>query len=457
MTFFIVSQPIYSEIYKVDPYIVSKGKDMSPLDPEDFLKLALLFSGVDSKDVPKWVKAIHNYSNPIIDELLTEPSVSKRAEALLLILHNSIFKKYREEETRLTILYNDGIFNCVSSSVMYMYMAEKAGITIVPVATPDHAFCSIYVNDQIIDIETTTKYGFNPGEKKEFTNAFGDITGFSYVPPGHYTKRWDVSDKELLGFILSNQISLLQRQQKFDQTVPLAMTRNALEQTPESEQFLEDTFKNWGAFLNMRNQYLQGISAMKMVEEEFPHFNEVKEVAGILVYNRLVSLINNKQTQKAQNEWSQYKNTIQIDQINRDKIDKMMKTDDLQTILKNGDFETARQYLKSVEKDLSKSQINEYTTYLYSKEAKRIETSEGMKQAYHFLKSADPDILKIAKVKSILDMYEYNYIISIHNNFATLFNAGRYEEAQTLLNSVDELVRKSSRLQQDQKLLDKQR
>ena len=66
---------------------------------------------------------------------------------------------------------------------------------------------SVLVNGQQIDVETTNPFGFNPGARKDFTDSFGKVTGFAYVPPGNYSDRRSIGEKELLSLILYNRVS----------------------------------------------------------------------------------------------------------------------------------------------------------------------------------------------------------------------------------------------------------
>ena len=108
------------------------------------------------------------------------------AERALTFLHKNLFTSYSVLQTRVDTALETGVFNCVSSAVLYMILARSVGLSVGGVRTTDHAFCSVLVNGQQLDVETTNPYGFNPGAKKEFTDSFGKLTGYTYVPPGNY-------------------------------------------------------------------------------------------------------------------------------------------------------------------------------------------------------------------------------------------------------------------------------
>ena len=78
------------------------------------------------------------------------------AEDLLIILHNRIFKKYIYNSNRIFSIINNGLFNCVSSSILYAIFLKKYGLESVGVETQDHVFIKImFNNNESIDVETT--------------------------------------------------------------------------------------------------------------------------------------------------------------------------------------------------------------------------------------------------------------------------------------------------------------
>ncbi len=114
----------------------------------------------------------------------------------------------------MAALFDTGIFNCVSSGILYYAASEAFGINTEGVLTSDHAFCRVITLNGAVDVETTTVYGYNPGEKKEFADSFGK-TGFIYTPPGNYKNREIIGKKDFIALILQNRIAKLQKKSKF--------------------------------------------------------------------------------------------------------------------------------------------------------------------------------------------------------------------------------------------------
>ena len=87
-------------------------------------------------------------------------------------MYEKVIVAYKERQTRLNVMFADGSYNCVSSSLLYLALAKACGLDVRGQVTPNHAFCTLYVTDGSgggktkIDVETTNPYGFNPGVRR---------------------------------------------------------------------------------------------------------------------------------------------------------------------------------------------------------------------------------------------------------------------------------------------------
>ncbi|MGL4981938.1 MAG: tetratricopeptide repeat protein [Treponemataceae bacterium] len=128
------------------------------------------------------------------------------AEFLLQEMHNVFFQKYNLHSYTAGEIKDNGLYNCVSSSILYSALLLRYGISsIVPIETPDHVFISVEIDNESVDIETTNKIGFDPGSKKDFIDEFGKITGFAYVPPSNYRNRQQITIKKLVSLVSHNK------------------------------------------------------------------------------------------------------------------------------------------------------------------------------------------------------------------------------------------------------------
>lgn len=189
------------------------------LSGRKLLEAALLASGSRSSDIimgsyDKWLSGF--------------PYPGKATgESLLKYMHSDLLRRYSAGSTRIDDIFETGTFNCVSSAVFFAAAARDLGLKVEGVMTRDHAFCLVSYQGREIDVETTNRHGYNPGEKKEFTNAFGQ-TGFTYVPPRNYQDRTRISPLDLVGLILNNRIGKAVQRKDFTLALNLALQRDAL-------------------------------------------------------------------------------------------------------------------------------------------------------------------------------------------------------------------------------------
>jgi len=109
-----------------------------------------------------------------------------------------------------------------------MILAKSVGIDISGVKTIDHAFVMVHIDGENIDVETTSIHGFDPGNRREFHDEFGRVTGFAYVPAQNYHDRQTITPIELVSLIMTNRIFELETRRRFAEAVPLAVDRAAL-------------------------------------------------------------------------------------------------------------------------------------------------------------------------------------------------------------------------------------
>ncbi|MDA3810654.1 MAG: hypothetical protein PF518_10055, partial [Spirochaetaceae bacterium] len=269
------------------------------LTREKFIKASLMASG--SKQIANDTNKLVNFINETVLKVGTIPQEYEKGEIILQLLHDSIFNSYNEEQTRIDTVLNNGTFNCVSSAVIFMAVGRAAGLNIQGVRTPDHAFASIHINGNIVDVETTNEWGYDPGKKKEFTDSFSGSTGYNYVPPGNYRLRKDINDKQMIGLILQNRIAELQRINNHKETVPLAVDRYALTLTDDAKKDMYDTFSNYASQLNGSGQYMKGISFLEDAIHRWSSSANVTKAIEALVHNYILSLIEEGKTIDAEN------------------------------------------------------------------------------------------------------------------------------------------------------------
>ncbi|MGA2642636.1 MAG: hypothetical protein ABSG21_17240 [Spirochaetia bacterium] len=240
-----------------------------PIPVETIVDAALGFSGASDSAAATAKDRLSSLLLKFRGEVAEVSDQAALAERALLFLHRNLFTSYSALQTRVDTALDTGVYNCVSSAVLYMVLARSVGLSVGGVRTPDHAFASVLVNGQQLDVETTNPYGFNPGAKKEFTDSFGKITGYSYVPPGSYVDRRAIGEKELLSLILYNRVSEYMDGRSFRDALQPAVSAFVLMGTDETRQVMTTAFTLYITWLGTRQEFPQAVQFTDGVKAAF--------------------------------------------------------------------------------------------------------------------------------------------------------------------------------------------
>jgi hypothetical protein len=272
-----------------EPGFAELGGQGDRLDEAGLERAALLASGLRADRIGPYQATIVDLLNGLKSEASGLSDPAAKGEAALAYLHKRVLKSYREDSSRLDELLNTGRFNCVSSAVLYAIACRSLGLEVSGIRTEDHAFCSVLASGRAIDVETTNPYGFDPGNKKEFKDSFGKTTGYAYVAPGAYSNRRAISAPGLVGLILCNRASLLERSDRYLEAIGLASDYQALCPGPESKLFLLDRVGNLVAYLSARGDFAGAEAAASTALEALPGEARIASLERTAAYNRAVA------------------------------------------------------------------------------------------------------------------------------------------------------------------------
>lgn len=379
-----------------DPRLAALGSASEPLPAPLLVRAALLVSGVPEAQLEGRTAALEAILAPAREAALRETDQAARAEKLLEYLHDKgPFRAYASTATSLTDILDRGLFNCVSSALLYLVATRELGIPCSGIRTPDHAFCRVQVEGRSIDVETTTAYGFDPGTKREFTDAFGKVTGYSYVPPGDYARREAIDDRRLLSLVLSNRAALLEAAGRWSEALALAVSYEAMEPGAEGRDFALGRVNNLAVSL-LRSRDWEGARALAAAaKERWGADPRIAEIAAAAADGALVEATG---AGGGTPRLGFRPSLALVDQA-----------------LAAGDIETKRAV--------------EFYVYLYGTEANRLGRGGDWLGAAAL---AEAGLAKTGNSPSLVQAaanYRRNFVVSVHNRFAALFNAGRYAEA----------------------------
>ena len=370
-----------------------------PLAAGVFLEAALSLSGAQGKELEEARARVQALEAEAAG--LRAVSPRERAERLLAMLHRRVFRQYDERQTRLDVLLSTGRFNCVSSAVLYGLLARTLGLEFRAVQTPDHAFIRVAAGAEGWDVETTNPYGFDPGSRREFTDSFGRVTGYSYVPPGQYGRRKELGDKGLLALILYNRNAYDTEAGRYLEALQPAVDAHALRQDPESRERLALSSLNVASFYGLAGRWEEGAGFLQEAGRslEDPRLAKVRED---LLHNWAVSLIEDRRLEQAQ---------AMIDD-------------------RRARGELSEREWRSLGVSIWQ---------LRAQEASRRDFGEAAASLRRALESLGPE----AGLASGYEVY-------VHNQMAALVNSGRLEEARGVLREALRFLPGSSLLREDE-------
>jgi tetratricopeptide (TPR) repeat protein len=377
----------------------------------------------------------------------------ERGEYVLTFMHDRFLKTYSLHQTRVDEIFNSGRYNCVSSAVLYTILAASAGLDVCGVMTRDHAFVTVNTGDESIDVETTNPYGFDPGNRREFYNAFGTVTGFAYVPARNYRDRVSISQFELVSLIISNRIADLESRGRYPEAVPLAVDRAALlarRTNPVNSSFfvdpnrdLLDRIFNYGASLIKAGQETD---ALVWCNTAWRHYGNTDSTAAdprwqeftyAALNNYVVKLLRARQISEARTVLTQYTSRVSrtyYNQLNSLVVDAEL-LNRISGIRGAEDAEAVLRTIASAENQstISANRAMELRNFILIKEGERLATEQGPPAAIAYTEAAIARYGKNANLEEALRVHRSNRVADLHNSFADLFNRREYESARKFL------------------------
>lgn len=418
-----------------DPRAAAFAAAPERLPWETALDLALWASGAEGPALDSARGAARTLVADFLASLPAAAPDAAKAEAALSFLHRTALKSYSERQTRLDVLLSGGRFNCVSSAALYLVFATAAGLDVRGVSAPDHAFCSVLVDGGSVDVETTNPYGYDPGTRKEFHDSFGRVTGFAYANPRDYRSRRELGGKALLSLILTNRVADLEAAGRYAEAVGLAVDRAALlPGDPEVRNDLLGRLLNHAASLAKAGREAEGLAWAERARAAYGDDPKWVEFEASAANNLVVRLAR-------RGAWAEARAALarlgsRLSPAARAELAASLADGELSAAASAASTaESAEAVLRAIEAasergELAPVRARELGTHAALREASRLSRAEGHEAAAKYLEglSFAPGLLPAADAAALT--YRANRKAELHNAFARLFNAGRWEEAR---------------------------
>lgn len=433
--------------FTADSRITDEISDSPVLDAETFAYMALVASGTSDEKIPAYLNQLQNtYAS--CTEMFTSQEDSERVEQTLHYLFTTVISTYEENQTRLDVALSDGIYNCVSSAIIFMYMMKKENIPVTAVETPMHAFCTVQIEGKHIDVETTNPWGFNPGVKKEVASDSLYGKKFVSVPAKKYNNRHDIDDRRIISIIYLNRIAALQKKQNEEAGIGLACDALKLQNnsTTAKDTVQKGVYNVAVKYTNVKRDR-EGISLIRIATSLFGDSNLYHQYTAVAVNNILNNCYAKNEYDEAVSLLESYKDLL--DESNYVSSRNVTISNRLTNIIKTKSFDEAIAEIHLQQNILAQQNYTNLVTYAYSKEASKIAETGDWLKAISFCEQGLQEIPKNSTLVQQRAVYRRNYAIVVHNKAVSLFNAGDVEGAQKTVKDGLQIIEDSSILKSD--------
>ena len=418
------------------PGAFSYSETFDPAQWQSLFSLAYWVSGAEED----WQSALPSIVSAVDDLAAEISSMGERAKAerVLEFMHQRYLTSYSVHQTRFDTLLNSGKYNCVSSAILYAVLSTAVGLDVTGVGTIDHAFCSVRVGEQQIDVETTNSYGFDPGSKTDFQDAFGKTTGYIYVPPRNYRDRRKMDLINLFSLVLSNRISDAESAGDYLEAVGLAVDRWTLLGGGRGDAFEEliDRMVNYGVTLaESRQEEAAVVWADEAISAYGPH-PKWDNFLGSVVNNLIVKFLREGKIAEARFSLNKLKPRLPAGLTAN--LDLSVSDAELLSALndvENGGDESG--FFAALESArtagiIPLERILEVEENWLLNKINLIARTEGWEAAYKAAAQAIIEIGPSSKLEDARRIIRKNHIAELYNEAVSAYNARRYSEALRL-------------------------
>ena len=448
----IQADPLAQEFYQ-------RGRADSGFSWVDLAEISVWASGSSGRDAATVLNQIHILANAVQAAPGFPATQKEQAEFILTYLHANVLRSYSLHQTRVDTAFANGRFNCVSSAVLYLIIGTSVGLDMSGVVTKEHAFVMVHLDGETVDVETTSALGFDPGNRREFHDEFGRVTGFAYVPAQNYRDRTTITPIELVSLIFSNRIVEQETRRRFADAVPLAVDSTALltgsgggttnttaasRQSPASffedpATFLLNRLFNFGASLLNAGKEEESLAWAAYASALYGGPQVWQEFNTAAVNNRIQRFIRGNQFAQAQDFLERHKPDVNPEDFAR--LDALLTDNTLLTqanqIRNRSDGDAAVTAITQARANgrIDDKRADELLIFAVHKTSRELSAAPARDwlQAIKYLEDATARFGTRREWEEALEAYRHNRAADYHNRFAAAWNRRNYDEARRIL------------------------
>lgn len=431
------------------------------LSDDDVIRAGLAFS-LCPPESPQGTDALATYRR-LEAEVRSAPFQSlpetERAERILALMYERVLTQYEADQTGIATMLAEGRYNCVSASVLYFALAKAAGIAVAGQETPDHAFCTVTVGGRRIDVETTNPGGFNPGTKKAVEQTARG-TRYFVVPKKYYSGRREVGERKFVSLVGRNLVAVMNEKDDFARGVPLSaarmvFVRGAGAKDEEDVRADFDTLAgNYAVVLDQRHgQSERALDWLDAVSARWGLSAALQKTYDTVAYNCAVSSIQAGDFARAQAAFDAHKAAVSAK--NAAAIETMLFTAHIDAAIKPLSLDEAIAFLRAQRDDprakdrTVAARIDEHEAYCWYQKLRPLFDAGDYLAAAALADEGLASVPNSRALSTVRNQCYQNYAIDVHNAFASLANAGRYEEARAVVQDGLRIVPANTTLKND--------
>lgn len=435
------------------------------LSGEDVIRAGLEFS-LCPQDSPQGARVLAAYREleaVVRADSFLSLAEADRAEAVLTLMYERVLTQYVADQSKIDTMFAAGTYNCVSSSVLYFALAKAAGLAVAGQETPDHAFCTVTVDGKRIDVETTNPGGFNPGVRK-LVEQTADTTRYFVVPKKYYAGRREVGERKFVSLVGRNLVATMNEKNDFARGVPLAaaclaFTQSADETDTNAVRADFDTVAgNYAVVLDQhRSQSERALEWLDAVYARWGASAEMQNIYDTVAYNCVANYLNAGDVAQAQRAFAAHKTAVS--EKHAAAIAAMIFPRYLEASVQSLPADDAIAFLHAqrnapaAKNRAVAARIDELEAYCWYQKLKPLFDQGDYLAAAALADEGLKSVPGNRNLKTIRSQCYQNYAVDVHNAYAALANAGRYDEALAVVQGGLAVVPTNATLKNDLKRL----
>lgn len=197
------------DVSPIESDMIQDAKD-NRFDRYTLFEAALIAAG--NTDVARLEEYKQQYNNRVyqLAQLIPQNATElQKARIILEYLHREMFREYLLESSNIGMIFDSGIYNCVTGATLFNSLARRFGVRAVALELPGHAMSRIYLSDgTYYDVETTCAVWFQlqdyPGKQEQVIAKMLEAGAASQVVDAPVVRR-PINDVELVAKLYYNR------------------------------------------------------------------------------------------------------------------------------------------------------------------------------------------------------------------------------------------------------------